>query len=72
MKASVRPPGLDAGNRPDDVLGEHGHPTRSYRLTRAPPTYYCNTSHRHPPPPTLIGVASAGVGNGHPTVPCTG
>ncbi|GMN21288.1 hypothetical protein TIFTF001_042563 [Ficus carica] len=36
-----------------------------------PPTYYCNTSHRHPPPPTLIGAAPAGAGGGHPTVPST-
>ncbi|GMN72298.1 hypothetical protein TIFTF001_053539 [Ficus carica] len=77
--------------RPDAVLGEHEHPTKSYRLTRAtpntrtrlcsehpisgnlqlPPTYCCNTSHRHPPPPTLTGVAPAGAGGGHPAVPST-
>ncbi|GMN73368.1 hypothetical protein TIFTF001_053688 [Ficus carica] len=75
--------------RPDAVLGEHEHPTKSYRLTRTtpntrtrlcsehpisgnvPPTYCCNTSHRHPPPPTLTGVAPAGAGGGHPAVPST-
>ncbi|GMN62255.1 hypothetical protein TIFTF001_031334 [Ficus carica] len=51
MKASVRPPGLNVGDlntvdkppfsekRPDAVLGEHGHPTKSYRLTRATPMH---------------------------------
>ncbi|GMN35817.1 hypothetical protein TIFTF001_005543 [Ficus carica] len=61
--------------RPYDVLGEHWDPTRSYRHTSVngvPPTYCYNTSHRHPPPPTLTRAAPAGAGDGHLTVPCTG
>ncbi|GMN25017.1 hypothetical protein TIFTF001_000777 [Ficus carica] len=41
-------------------------------LAGVSPTYCCNTSHRHPPPPTLTGAAPAGADDGHPTVPCIG
>ncbi|GMN22113.1 hypothetical protein TIFTF001_043453 [Ficus carica] len=41
-------------------------------LIGMPPTYCCNTSHRHPPPPTLTRAAHAGACSGHPAVPSTG
>ncbi|GMN34285.1 hypothetical protein TIFTF001_004599 [Ficus carica] len=100
MKASVRPPGLNAGDlnmadkppfsentgtRPNltvspgrpRVLGPDCAPSTLFRgmypgLIQVPPTYCCNTSHRHLPPPTLTGAAPAGGGGGHPAIPLTG
>ncbi|GMN36716.1 hypothetical protein TIFTF001_006247 [Ficus carica] len=36
------------------------------------PTYYCSTSHCHPPPPTLTGSTPTGAGDSNSIVPCIG